>query len=730
MINHYPILIWYNALLALSVGAAAGAMFTVETGIITLSTALILNTATLQLGWRQRQYENANKSLSEGVAALGLGAFLMLLFSSNLVVALGGLLYFMVLATNVTLRKHRQIYFGLMISFAYLLVGAAEATSGKYVFIFILYGFSASFCLAAIWLDGKANVVDTFAAPPAWQRSKAVFAILGLAVVIYLLMPRLPPAYIGSQQAYSDTIYTDRAWEQEAEKGNPSQTDQRPNESQDPPQDAPPKNKNSEDAYDYGGFADAFDINSTGDGDRNSNDIVAYMKAPHGIYLKARTFDQFDGARWSASSRETKKIKLEYGAMTLSKEPANFQQTIDIKANLTAWIPAAPLPVELHLPAGVIAVDAWQQPLLPGPLRAGTRYTVNSYVSFKHNRLSGSQTPPQPQDLQLPAEFDPRITELSRRVTDDRNSPLDKANALEWHLRTNYEYSFSSIFDSQGYTPLSKFLFETKQGHCEYFASAMAMMLRSIGIPARLTTGFAATQKNPLTGYYEIRALDGHAWVEAWIEGSGWLTFEPTAFYTLPKPQETTFSVEQINEYVENIERANRALGEGELSFDTLAASLWQQLYLALLMLFSYIKLSVQQAWPYLAVFITLAALAFLSRDHWLPQWQISLSLWRIRRYQPTQHQQALHFYLSHLQRIADHRHLSRSPHESIETWGARLLAATGATPAKEIEDQVNAVFYAQADIPLAQIKENAWRLAKGLHRLKTKGATSFKQAG
>ena len=72
------------------------------------------------------------------------------------------------------------------------------------------------------------------------------------------------------------------------------------------------------------------------------------------------------------------------------------------------------------------------------------------------------------------------------------------------------------------------FLFETKTGHCEYFASAMAIMLRLQGVPARLVTGFSATNKNPLTGYFEVRALDAHAWVEAYFPAHGWVTFEPT----------------------------------------------------------------------------------------------------------------------------------------------------------------------------------------------------------
>ena len=73
-------------------------------------------------------------------------------------------------------------------------------------------------------------------------------------------------------------------------------------------------------------------------------------------------------------------------------------------------------------------------------------------------------------------------------------------------------------------------LFERKKGHCEYFASSMAVMLRTLGIPSRVVTGFQSGVYNPMTGWQVIRASDAHSWVEAWIEGRGWTTFDPTPF--------------------------------------------------------------------------------------------------------------------------------------------------------------------------------------------------------
>jgi hypothetical protein len=141
------------------------------------------------------------------------------------------------------------------------------------------------------------------------------------------------------------------------------------------------------------------------------------------------------------------------------------------------------------------------------------------------------------------------------------------ATRLEQYLRSEYEYSFSTVVRSQGVIPLEEFLFETRRGHCEYFATAMAIMLRTQRIPARLVTGFSATTYNPLTGYYEVRALDAHAWVEAWFPQYGWVLFEPTAFYALPPPQEDRTTGEQLSAYLDDLTRVWDYLPEGTREF-------------------------------------------------------------------------------------------------------------------------------------------------------------------
>jgi len=107
-------------------------------------------------------------------------------------------------------------------------------------------------------------------------------------------------------------------------------------------------------------------------------------------------------------------------------------------------------------------------------------------------------------------------------VTED-----NKARAIEKYLRRNYGYTLQ-LLPATVPDPLANFLFERRKGHCEYFASAMAVMLRAIGIPSRVVTGFMSGVYNPLTGWQVVRASDAHSWVEAWIPGHGWTTYDPT----------------------------------------------------------------------------------------------------------------------------------------------------------------------------------------------------------
>ena len=128
--------------------------------------------------------------------------------------------------------------------------------------------------------------------------------------------------------------------------------------------------------------------------------------------------------------------------------------------------------------------------------------------------------------LQLP-RIDPRVRDLARQITAGAGTTYEKAAALENYLRTHYGYSLQ-MASTPPADALAYFLFQRKEGHCEYFASSMAVMLRTLGIPSRMVNGFRTGEYNDLTGSYIIRGHDAHSWVEAYIPGYAWVTFDPT----------------------------------------------------------------------------------------------------------------------------------------------------------------------------------------------------------
>jgi hypothetical protein len=128
--------------------------------------------------------------------------------------------------------------------------------------------------------------------------------------------------------------------------------------------------------------------------------------------------------------------------------------------------------------------------------------------------------------LQLPP-LDPRIPLLAQQITAQADNNYDRAVAIERYLQTHYGYTLQ-LSRTVPRDPLAEFLFERKQGHCEYFASSMAIMLRTLRIPTRIVNGFATGEFNDIDSQYLIRESDAHSWVEAYFPGYGWITFDPT----------------------------------------------------------------------------------------------------------------------------------------------------------------------------------------------------------
>jgi transglutaminase-like putative cysteine protease len=153
-------------------------------------------------------------------------------------------------------------------------------------------------------------------------------------------------------------------------------------------------------------------------------------------------------------------------------------------------------------------------------------------------------------ELQLPANLPPRVRQLAESVTATATNPYDKVKAIEQYLSTTFPYNNKpDLSKGRSRDFVDRFLFEIKEGYCDYYSTAMAVMVRSLGIPARWVKGFtpglteeeesdpelALLNEDPTgAGLYTVRNSDAHSWVEVYFEGWGWIPFEPTAGFALP----------------------------------------------------------------------------------------------------------------------------------------------------------------------------------------------------
>src|SRR5690606_38268831 len=200
-------------------------------------------------------------------------------------------------------------------------------------------------------------------------------------------------------------------------------------------------------------------------------------------------------------------------------------------------------PVELEYPDDSRSSDQWRNVSIDqrGTLyhSFGTRqrlhYVVRSVVTSRSDLVeTDTGIPRQTRQFYLntPRNTTPRMRALAADVTRDTTSFLGRARAIESYLRNNYAYTLE--LPRRGANPIDNFLFEDKRGHCEFFSTAMVLMLREAGVPARNVNGFQGGEWNDVGGYYIVRRMHAHSWVEAWIPGEGWITFDPTPAAGLP----------------------------------------------------------------------------------------------------------------------------------------------------------------------------------------------------
>ncbi len=286
---------------------------------------------------------------------------------------------------------------------------------------------------------------------------------------------------------------------------------------------------------------------SLGTGTLLGDGVVFTVKAseppPTGTqyYWRARSYDVYSNGQWSSSFTDQKKLIPGSSALPYpqwsDQHQVNF--TFDSRVSLLSTMYSPPLPTSINYPVSAVinpapdgTVDLSMLVASP-PIRAGEVYSVNSLIASPTvSELQASDTNypdwVRASYLEIPSDLPANIPALARQVTNGLSNPYDKADAITNYLRTNIQYASIIPNPPRNEDPLEWFLFQEKQGFCNYYASAEVVLLRSVGIPARLVVGFAQGEYDVQTGTYSVRVKDGHSWPEVYFSGVGWVVFEPT----------------------------------------------------------------------------------------------------------------------------------------------------------------------------------------------------------
>jgi hypothetical protein len=254
------------------------------------------------------------------------------------------------------------------------------------------------------------------------------------------------------------------------------------------------------------------------------------------LYFRGVALDTFDNKTWTRSKsdliserRRGLDGRIEIREANLEKKGL-VSQTIYLEPMGTSVLFALPRPVEVRGSFDSITVSDkdFLQHTRPYEL---VSYKVLSDIRTPSPEELRADRQPYPAALapyrSLPAVFDRRIVELAEQLTGPVNNRYDKVRRIESYLQTEFGYTLQQ--KATGPEPLAAFLFDVREGHCEYFASAMALMLRTQGIATRIVNGFHGGDYNETVGMTVIRQRHAHAWVEVYFPGSdSWVTFDPT----------------------------------------------------------------------------------------------------------------------------------------------------------------------------------------------------------
>lgn len=242
---------------------------------------------------------------------------------------------------------------------------------------------------------------------------------------------------------------------------------------------------------------------------------------PSERYWRGPVFQRFDGRRWDAGSRTAADL-----APDAELHGNGYRYELTLEPNRTPWLFALDLPARRGLPADARINADHQLVLMHGEVRERRRYRLQSHAGYRLQIELPAAL--RAQTLQLPPARNPRAVALGRQW---RRAARDDAAIIDRALRLFREQPFHYTLNppTAARDPVDSFLFDSRRGFCEHFASSFTVLMRAAGIPARVVTGYLGGERNTIGDYWIVRQSDAHAWTEVWLAGRGWLRIDPTA---------------------------------------------------------------------------------------------------------------------------------------------------------------------------------------------------------
>ncbi len=511
--------------------------------------------------WRSRRRRNiAAKFLIALGMLVALAFFLgrMLRIPGDTRIVLAELLIHLQVLHSFDLPRRKDLGYSMMIGL--ILVGVAATISqtlvfGPFLLLFLLLA------LPVLVLDYRSRLGllhwrGLAVALPLRQLGGIIAAVLGLGLMIFVAMPRLPGYQLQTFPVSGSIDVTGEVSERKifnpgyVNRGddNPRATDNNPGDGVSPERGP---GRISPDFY-YG-FNRRINQNLRGELEPK---IVMRVRSQRAGFWRVMAFDKYTGQGWEVSRNDS--------LVDLRREPLSYRflpprlhplgqtqevvQTYTMVQDFQNLIPVLYAPESVYFPADELAMDPEGAMRPSGLLPEGLTYTVVSRVPVRDLAQLNQSTTDYSKSirqhyLQIPPEISDRIRMETERwlatAEEPLTTPYEKADFLAQVLRDNYTIDTDLPFFDADEDLVSAFLFKYKGGTRDQFSTVLTMMLRSIGIPARLSTGFGPGQFNAFTGFYIVRNTDAYALTEVYFPDQGWFYFNPIPNTLLFSPDDS-----------------------------------------------------------------------------------------------------------------------------------------------------------------------------------------------